>query len=597
MATQRLEQPTFYWLATVALVVGIFARAQEVLVPLALAVVIAFALTPVVKTVERKTGRGLAVAMVVLVGLALVGGFGYLLQKQLVDLSGQMNQYSESMRKKIASLRGDGSGLAGLSAAVEKMVLQLDETVAETKEARPVKVIPEGTSGIGRLEAMVTPALKPLAGTLIVLVLVIFLLMQREDLRDRFIRLAGKRRVTLTTRTLDEAGLRVSHFLLTQSAINATFGLFVALGLLWIGIPYAPLWGFVAAMLRFVPFIGSLLAMLFPAMLSFAQFEGWWHTGMTVGLFVALDLVTAYGAEPVIIGRRTGVSSMAMLVSAIFWTWLWGAAGLVLSTPMTVCLVVVGRHVPRLQFLSVLLSDAPALDRELVLYQRLLSGDEDEANETVEKALRTLPREEVLDTVIIPAVLLAERDRASDEINKSDHENVLRVIANIVEHQPATTPLVGAAAATPAAQSRPHILGVPAHNTADELVWSMFSQLLDPARFTVESLSAATLVSEAVEAAVKGTPELICITSVPPGGLVHVRHLCKRLNDRLPNARILIIRPGVNDDAQLTRADKLIQDGATGVAFTLADARARANQLLLLDSSTPVPVPVAAQSA
>ncbi|MBC8132770.1 MAG: AI-2E family transporter, partial [Deltaproteobacteria bacterium] len=352
----RQERPAFFWLATVALLVTILARAQGILVPLALAIIVAFALSPAVKRVERKLGRGLAVALVVLVALSAVTAFGYLLKRQLVDLSTQMTKYSDSIRTKVVALRGsEGSGLASLSRSVDKVVRQLDEQVPADQGARPVRVIPAASTALERIESALTPVVEPLARTLIVLVLVIFLLIKREDLRDRFIRIIGKGNVTLTTRTLDEAGQRISRFLTHQSAINGGFGIIVALGLFWIGIPYAPLWGFVAAVLRFVPFVGTLLAMLLPAALAFAQFAGWWQLTATLALFLSLDVLAAYFVEPVVIGAKTGVSSMAMLISAIFWSWLWGPVGLVLSTPLTVCLAVLGKHVSRLSYLAVLL--------------------------------------------------------------------------------------------------------------------------------------------------------------------------------------------------------------------------------------------------
>ena len=221
-----------------------------------------------------------------------------------------------------------------------------------------------------------------------------------------------------------------------QSAINGTFGVAVAAGLLGIGIPYAPLWGFVAAVLRFVPFVGTLFAMAVPAALAFAQFPGWWQLVATLGLFLGLDVLVAYFVEPIVIGAKTGVSSMAMLVSAIFWFWLWGPVGLVLSTPLTVCLAVLGKHVPRLSYLAVLLDDQPALEDQLVLYHRLLSGDEEEAQEILDKRFREKTRGQVFDEIIIPALLLADRDRARGEISESDHQHVVRTIRALADTAP-----------------------------------------------------------------------------------------------------------------------------------------------------------------
>ena len=587
-AARRPEQHAFFWLATVFLLVATFSRAQEIIVPLALSVVIAFALSPAVRRLERRIGRALAIAVVVLLALTAVTGFGYLLKRQVVDLSLQMTKYSESMRKKVASLRGgEDSGLTALSKSVGRVVENLDERVAENRAARPVKLVPAEASVTERIQATLAPVLEPLAKALVVLVLVVFLLGKREDLRDRFIRLVGKGKLTLTTRTMDEAGQRIGRFLVHQSALNAGFGVLVALGLFAIGIPYPPLWGFVAAILRFVPFVGTVLSLVFPTALAFVQFEGWGEMVATLALFLGLDVLAAYIVEPIVIGAKTGVSSMAMLVSAIFWAWLWGPVGLVLSTPMTVCLAVLGRHVTRLEFLSVLLSDEPALEPEFILYQRLLAGDDDEAHEIVEKQIRDQPRAQVFDQVIVPVLLLANRDRARDEIAEADHEHVLRSIRSMVDQFGKTekdgTGRAGGAASgqTPAPTGLPElrILGVSARSSTDEVVWEMLGQLFDPGRVKVESVGSAYLASEVAATVEEQPPDLICIISIPPGGLAQARYICRRLRAKLPKTGILIIRPGAQANARES-ADKILQDGATSVVFTLEEARTRAEQLL-----------------
>jgi predicted PurR-regulated permease PerM len=566
----------FFWLATLVLVVAILALAREVLVPLALAVLIAFALTPAVRVLERRLGRGLAVALVVLVGLGVVGAFGYLFERQLVDLSTQMSRYSESMRRKVAALRPSGqSGLGGLSRTLDKLVQELEHANA-VPDARPVRVIPREVTALERFEGTVVPALKPAADFVVVLVLVVFLLMKRGDLRDRFIRLAGRRHVSLTTRTLDEAGQRISRFLLVQSAINGGFGVAVAVGLAFIGVPYAPLWGFLAAVLRFVPFIGSLLGMLLPAALAFAQMDGWWHTGATMGLFVGLDLVVAYVIEPMTIGHRTGVSSLAMIVMAVFWTWLWGPLGLVLSTPLTVCLAVLGRQVPRLEFLAVLLGDETPLEPEITFYQRLLAGDEDEAAQLLEER-RGEPREQVFDSLIVPALHLVQGDQAGGKISDGDHDEVLAAMRALVA-------VSGDGA--PAVAGPLRILGVPGRNAADQLAWEMLTQALGPAPASVEAVGEDALVSEVVAAVARDAPDLVCITSVAPGGSSHVRLLCRRLQQADPEVRLLVLRldpgAGAGDDHL-----SLAEGATTAVVASLAEARLRAEQLLLLARSSP----------
>lgn len=593
-ATPRPERPPLVWLATFALVVAIFSLGRAVLVPFALAIVIAFALSPAVRRLERHLGRAVAVAIVVLLALGLVTGFGYLLKRQLNDLSASMTQYSESILRKMVALRGDESGgLTGLSRSVDKVVREMDTQVAEDRGARPVRVVPAATTAFDRIETTLTPVLEPLATSVIVLVMVIFLLGKREDLRDRFVRLAGRGNVTLTTRTLDEAGQRISRFITHQSAINASFGIIIAAGLYCIGIPYAPLWGFVAAVLRFVPFVGTLLAMLLPGLLAFAQFKDWWQMLATLGLFLGLDTLAAYVVEPLVIGAKTGVSSMAMLVSAVFWAWLWGPVGLVLSTPLTVCLAVLGKHVPRLAYLAVLLGDEPALEAELVLYQRLLASDEEEAQEILEKCFRQSPRGQVFDEVVIPTLLLTARDRARGEISEADNANVVRTIRALIDAVPeAAAPDQGAAAPAEASASAPllRVLGVSARSVMDETVWEMLAQLFVTTKVTIESVGSAYLGSEVTTTTEPKSPALVCVLSMPPGGLAQARYICRRLRAKLPSTPILVIRPGVQGHGKES-AQKLTADGASSIAFTLEEARSTADSLLLLESSNRTGIP------
>ncbi|MES1206236.1 MAG: AI-2E family transporter, partial [Pseudomonadota bacterium] len=496
-AAAKENPATLGGLATLVLVVVVLSRAQAIFVPVALATVIAFALGPLVRRLERAVGRIAAVAVVVATGLAAVGGFSYFLERQVVGLSADMTKYSGSIQRKMIALRGsDGSGLGALAKSIDRAVHNLDEQVGADQAARPVRVVPAQASAFERLEGALAPVVEPLARAGIVLVLVIFFLVKREDLRDRFIRLIGRAHVTLTTRALDEAGQRVGQFLAQQSVINASFGVAVAGGLFGIGIPYAPLWGFVAAVLRFVPFVGTLFAMVIPAALAFAQFPGWWQMLATLGLFLGLDVLAAYGVEPIVIGAKTGVSSMAMLVSAIFWSWLWGPVGLVLSTPLTVCLAVLGKHVPRLSRLAVLLDDQPALEDPLVLYHRLVSGDEEEAEELLAKRFNEKSRAVVFDEVIIPALLMADRDRARGEISESDHQHVVRTIRALADAPPDALREVRATPPAAAGRRIQRVVGVSARTVTDETIWEMLAQLFDPDTVQLESLGSAYLTTD-----------------------------------------------------------------------------------------------------
>jgi predicted PurR-regulated permease PerM len=577
----RTEGRVFYGLATVALIVASLARAQAILVPLALAVVVAFALGPPVKRLERVLGRGAAVALVVFVALGAVTAFGYLLERQVVDLAGQMTKYADSMGRKLAAVRGpEGTGLSGLSKSIDRIVRNLDEQVVANQGARPVRVVPAEASVVERIESTLAPAVEPVASSIVVLMLVVFLLFKREDIRDRFIRLVGRGHGTLTTRTLDEAGRRISRFLAHQSAINGAFGIVVAIGLFGIGIPYAPLWGFVAAVLRFVPFVGILLAMVLPAALAFAHFPGWWQLLATLGLFVGLDALTGYIVEPIVIGAKTGVSSVAMLSSAVFWSWLWGPVGLVLSTPLTVCLAVLGKQVPRLSFLAVLLGDEAPLEEGMVLYHRLLSGDEDEAQEILDKRLRGAPRGQVFDELVLPALLLADRDRARGEITEADHQNVVGIVRALVNVVPAGA---DTSRATPDNEGRKalprRVLAVSARTATDETIWDMLAQLFDPAAVEVESTGSSYLAADLRDGQATIAPDLVCVMSIPPGGLAQARYICRRLRAKLPGTPIVVIRPGVQANGKES-AQRLMEDGATRVCFTLLEAHTAATQQL-----------------
>lgn len=595
------------FMATVALLVAILALAHAVFIPVALAVLLSFILTPGVKALERRGSPRLgAVAVVMMLTFGIVGGFGYILSRQFNDLAAQIPQYSNTIKQKFATLRASRKGaIADMQKTVEEVSQELDKQEEKAEQSgskkadekiltvkqnvQPVLIVPSEPTDVERFWGMVVPIFEPLATAGIVLILAIFMLIQREDLRNRFLRLVGQGKITLTTRTIDEAGQRISRYLLTQFLINSGFGIIVAAALFWIGLPYAVLWGVTAALLRFVPYIGSLLAMLLPTALAFVLFEGWTQTLTILGFFLILDVVTANVVEPLLIGHHTGVSSLALLVSALFWTWLWGPVGLILSTPLTVCLVVMGKHVPQLGFLAVLLGDEPALETDVSFYQRLLAGDEDEASEIVEQHLQNTSLEQVFDEVLVPTLLLAERDRGREEISEAEQEFVLRTTGDIIHHiaivQIREDQAAEAANETipPVSKPRGYVLGVPARSRGAELVLDMLSHVLSPVAEEVAQLSTATLASEVVGSVEQRTPDLLCITAMPPGGLTQARYLCKRLRTQFPKLPILVVRPGfqyetADDKEKILR--RLTTDGASMVASSLIEARTRAAQLL-----------------
>jgi hypothetical protein len=387
------------------------------------------------------------------------------------------------------------------------------------------------------------------------------------------IRLVGTANVTMTTRTLDEGAQRITRYLLDQTMINAAFGAVIGIGLYLIGIPYAALWGAVAALARFVPYLGAVASMLMPATLAFAIFPGWSQTLLTMGLFVGMDVITAYAIEPLLIGHRTGVSSIALLTSALFWTWLWGPLGLVLATPITVSLAVLGRHVPDLQFLAVLLGDDQVIGTDISFYQRLLARDEDEAGELVQAQRAALGPTGVMDQIIIPTLVLAARDLGRKEITTDDETFIVTWSRDIFEH---FLRGVGRVEGSPSIRA----LGIAAHGTESQLLLEMLAAVVAPGHGKLEVLPPTAALSEVVARVEQLSPEVVCIAALPPEGGPFARQLCQGLKARFPELTVVAFRPN-EPGVDPTRAAKRLEEaGADLVVATLAEASAQMSRLL-----------------
>ena len=391
--------------ALTAFIVASLYFGRDVLIPLALAALLTFLLAPLVTRIERWIGRIAAVLLVVALIFTGFGVAGWMLTRQVVDLATKLPEYKGNIIAKMQAFKTPQGGMfTKLSETVEELKKELPGGLAPAantqEQGKPeasvslpgaVPLQPAAiskTNPIQLLELIVAPLLGPLGVAALVLVLVICMLLQREDLRSRLIRLIGQGRISATTRAMDDAGRRVSRYLLMQLLVNVTYGVPVAVGLYFIGVPNAMLWGAFAIVLRFIPYLGPWVAAAFPILLSLATSPGWTAPLLTIGLFVVLELLSNNVMEPWLYGSSTGVSSIALIVAAVFWTWLWGPIGLVLATPITVCLVVMGRHVPRLNFLSVVLSDEEALSPAEDCYHRLLTPGERDELELVESYLK-----------------------------------------------------------------------------------------------------------------------------------------------------------------------------------------------------------------
>jgi predicted PurR-regulated permease PerM len=554
-------------IAEFALIVGILALGRPVLLPVALAFYLAFVLTPPSDWLERiGLPRPLSVVSVVVAALAALAVLSSVLVAQAADLARQMKTYSLQMSQKLSGIRsGKLRVLADLSNAMTDLGRGLDPELSQSDQTTPVRVVSGGLSVFQRLEQAVGPLLEPVALVIIVLVMTVFVLAHREDLRGRLIQLVGPQNVTLTTRTMDEAVKRVSHFLLTQAYINAGFGVVVAVGLYFIGIPYAALWGAIAGLLRFVPLLGILIATLLPALVAFAIFPGWRETLMTVGLCLTVDTVVANFIEPLVLGKRTGVSALALLISALFWTWLWGPFGLVLATPLTVCAAVMGRHVPELSFLAIALGDEPGLNQEVNFYQRILARATKDAQRIAKRRAAETSLPQTFDELLIPALRLMVRDRNGRAINQSVADRVVSDVDDIV------TRLNTAAAPRQNAPALPPIVGIAAESGADRLLLKMLERSLEEQSKTLLVLQ-ETDRSGAVAEAIRRGPGVVCIAALPPSGNVNARFLCRRLRAELPGAYILVLHPEASANRSPEAAARLREAGANSVAVSLREA-------------------------
>jgi predicted PurR-regulated permease PerM len=418
---------------------------REILVPVALAVLFSFVLAPfVIRLQSWRIPRTLSVLIAVFIGFAIIFSLGGLMVSQATHLADDLPGYQQTLREKIQGLRGVAAGGSGTLERASKVLKELNTELQNpsispaTDGLRrqpldrpiPVEVRQPDPGTLTTLVAIIQPLIQPLTTSGIVVIFVIFILLQRQDLRNRLIRLAGSSDMQRTTAALDDAGERLSRLFLNQSIINALFGLIIGIGLQIIGVPSAPLWGLIAMILRFVPYVGSPISAVFPLILAAAVGSGWQMLLMTAGLFGGLQLFAGQVVEPFVYGRSSGLSPIAIVLSASFWTWLWGPIGLVLATPLTVCLVVLGRHVDRLEFIDVLLGNRPALTPPQLVYQRMLAGDPIEASQQARTYLEDASLEDYYDTILLSGLRLADVDA---RLGRLDDERLDRVVATVNE--------------------------------------------------------------------------------------------------------------------------------------------------------------------
>ena len=585
MSSEVYLIPFLSVMASVVLVIASLYWAKAVLIPLALALMLTFLLQPIVAALHRRgLGHMTAVVLVVmLLGLGL-GAVGGMVIMQFSSLAAELPSYQDNLKHKIDDLQSVSKGgvLEKIQATLAELTKQFEHNPPST--AAPQEPIAVHTSGFS-LVSYVPSLLGFLADAGLVLVLLLFILIAYDDLRDRLFRLIGYARLTDTTKALDEAGQRISRSLLMQAVVNGTYGCAVGLGLFCFGLPYALLWGFLAAVWRFIPYVGPALAALLPMALSLAVFAGWVKPFLIGGLFVLLELGTNMVLEPLLYGRSAGVSQVALLMAFAFWTWLWGPVGLLLATPLTVCLGVLGKYVPHLAFLDILLSDeqVPELNR---YYQRLVARDQDGAVEVVEELLQTQTLTDVYDAVLLPALYYTEQDQRRDNLTAEEARCIYQSTSELVDNlgaaqsvtSAAEVPVVSEEDAAAVLPPQVRMLACPAHDEADAVALQMLQQVLDPMRFVVECTKSTLLTAEVLSLVEQATPALVCIGLVPPGGFAQTRYLCKRLRARFPTLPIVVGCWGGPKD----EAEHLARLGLDRIAHTSTTLLETRNQIMQL---------------
>jgi predicted PurR-regulated permease PerM len=579
------------------LAVAVLYWAQAVLIPISLAILLTFVLTPPVTQIQRWLGRVPAVLLTVVVVFTVLGVAGWAVAIQASRLAADLPQYRDNIRQKVADIRGASRG--GTVEEVQEALQDIKREMAEpsrsgTKE-QPVVVQSEQVASLWSFPAYLGAGLGPLSTAGLVIVLVIFMLLEREELRGRLIGIIGHGHLAVTTKALDEAGRRVGQQLLMQALVNTIYGTGVGVGLWLIGVPYPVLWGALGAALRFIPYLGPFIASAAPILVSLAVLPGWVQPLWVVGLFLGLELFTNFVLETTLYAGAAGVSQTALLIAVAFWTWLWGPMGLLLATPLTVCLVVLGKHVPGLAFLSTLMAATPALAPDVSCYQRLLARDQSEAADLVEQHVSSQPPETVYDALLLPVLNYAERDRLEGHLSGDDEAVVLEQMRELLKdaasYGQTTRTAPGAEAGTDsraaedaAKGEKVTVVAYPASGAADELALRMLEQLLERDAVTLEVAGGLTLPSGIVAAVKQRGCRLVCIADLPPGAPSRSRYIVKKLRGAVPEATILVGRwapPALADDDP--RA--LLDAGAHHVGSTLLETRDRLRQLAAAEST------------
>jgi predicted PurR-regulated permease PerM len=548
------EIPRVEPLIVLAVIVLILYFARELLIPLTFALTLSFLLAPAVSRLEaRRVPRVLAVATIGILAFLIIFSGGYIVARQLLNVARTLPAYRLNIQHRMATVHSPAEqSLERAFTAVEDISGDIAPSTPTTLPQTPIPVQPVRVIDPDRTQLQTTTELlmrflRPIGTIGVVIVFTIYLLMKREDLRHRILLLAGMGRINLMTQALQEAATRISQYLLFQLAVNAAYGFLFGFGLYLIGVPNATLWGALAGILRIVPYVGTATSLALPLIVSVAISTTWWPPILILCLFLALELSATNFVEPWLFSSRTGISSLALLAMAIFWALLWGWPGLILSTPLTVCIVVMGRHVPQLSFLHTLLGTDAELSSEALFYERLLAMDQREARAVATRFLDGKPLIQLYDSVLIPALALVEQDRHQGNLDDKRSDFFFLTIGEIVAeltdyHQKESTD----STSVPTARAlRPiekdfAIVCISVSDQADELTTLMLVQLMERASHQTLLLTAASVSSEILDSLATEPDTVVFISALPPFAFSQARAICQRVRSHLPNNRIVV---------------------------------------------------------
>lgn len=562
------------------LAIAVLYFARDLLIPLAFALLLAFLLSPIVKRLEGwRIPRAAAASLVLIVACALLAVVGWLAMTQMMELGGRLLDDTQNVQRKIAAQQGKSSSLNDAIADLEDLGAQINNSKLPGAQS-PLKVeIVTQHNVMQAIRDYAGRVLGPLGTAGLILVFTLFMLIDRENLRNRLLRLMGEQKLQATTKAMDDVGRRVSRYVLLQFVVNAGFGAVIALGLWLLGVPSPLLWGALGLMLRFLPYIGPVIAALLPFAVAVAESDGWRTPLSVLALFGVTEAIVSNILEPMLYGVHTGLSAVALLVSAVFWTVVWGPVGLVLSTPLTVCLSVLGKHSPQFEFLSVVLGDEPVLTPDVIFYQRLLALDQQGAMNVLESLGKNKPLMTVFDRIVIPALAIAERDRQTGQLDAKREDFILQSINEFV------TELTDADAAASAAGEikRTRVFCIPARDAADEIAAAMCAYFLTQEGFPAVAFPVMDSPGKMMASVGCQTEDVVCISAVPPFAAGNARKIARSIEEEA-NSPTLIAGLWSFERPSEARMQRLAKSLSASVATSLAEAVA---QVRAVDARAP----------